>query len=81
MSTKTVNISFQDSLLSEMDRVARSESRSRSELVREAVRMYIERRDRWNSIFALTKSRLGKLKVAEDDVLDEIQAYRKQRRR
>jgi metal-responsive CopG/Arc/MetJ family transcriptional regulator len=81
MSTKTVNISFQDSLLSEMDRVARSESRSRSELVREAVRMYIERRDRWNSIFALTRNRIGKLRVAEDDVLDEIQAYRKQRRR
>ena len=81
MSTKTVNISFQDSLLSEMDRVARSESRSRSELVREAVRMYIERRDRWNSIFALTKNRIAKTKVAENDVLEEIQAYRKQRRR
>jgi metal-responsive CopG/Arc/MetJ family transcriptional regulator len=81
VSTKTVNISFQDSLLSEMDRVARSESRSRSELVREAVRMYIERRDRWNSIFALTKSRTAKLRVAEDDVLKEIQAYRRQRRR
>ncbi len=81
MSTKTVNISFQDSLLSEMDRVARSEARSRSELVREAVRMYIERRDRWNSIFALTRSRAAKLKVAEDDVLGEIQDYRRQRRR
>ena len=81
MSTKTVNISFQDSLLSEMDRVARSESRSRSELVREAVRMYIERRDRWNSIFALTKNRIAKTKVAENDVLEEIQTYRKQRRR
>ena len=36
MSTTTVNIAFQDSLLREIDQVARMESRSRYEFLREA---------------------------------------------
>ena len=42
--TNTVNISFREDLLHEIDEVARSESRSRSELLREAARLYIERK-------------------------------------
>ena len=38
MSTITVNISFQDSLLADIDKVVKLESRSRSELLGEAAR-------------------------------------------
>jgi hypothetical protein len=37
--TSTVNISFREDLLNEIDEVARAESRSRSELLREAARL------------------------------------------
>jgi metal-responsive CopG/Arc/MetJ family transcriptional regulator len=53
MGTKIVNIAFQESLLPEIDRVAKMESRSRSEFLREAARMYIQRKKRWASIFAM----------------------------
>lgn len=43
MSTSTANISFRTDLLEQIDRVATEESRSRSELIREAARLYIER--------------------------------------
>ncbi len=43
MATKVV-ISFPKEFLAEVDRVAREEHRSRSELVREALRFYIEAR-------------------------------------
>ena len=79
MNTKAVNISFQKTLLSAIDRAARKESRSRSELVREAVRLYIAKQDRWNRIFALTKKRTARAALSESDVLDEIQAYRSRR--
>ena len=36
MKSSTVNISFNDDLLEKIDKVAREESRSRSELIREA---------------------------------------------
>ena len=39
MGNVTVNISFQDSLLADIDAEAKWESRSRSELLREAARL------------------------------------------
>jgi metal-responsive CopG/Arc/MetJ family transcriptional regulator len=80
MSTTTVNISFQKALLSDIDTVARKESRSRSELLREAARMYIERRKRWDEIFAYGESRAVENKLTEADVEREIAASRKNRR-
>jgi hypothetical protein len=41
MTTK-VMVSFPDEFLAEVDRIAREEQRSRSELLREAIRVYIE---------------------------------------
>lgn len=41
MATR-VMVSFPDEFLAEVDRIARDEHRSRSELLREAVRLYIE---------------------------------------
>lgn len=76
MST-TVNISFQENLLSDIDKQAKSERRSRSELVREAARMYIERQKRWNQIFTLSKRNVRRQGLAEKDVETEIQVYRK----
>ena len=43
MATK-VMVSFPEAFLKEVDRIAREEHRSRSELVREAIRFYIETR-------------------------------------
>jgi len=76
MGTVTVNISFKDSFLVEIDQTANQESRSRSELLREAVRIYIRRNNRWDQIFRLTESRGGDALISESDVLDEIQSYR-----
>lgn len=44
MATRTVNISFRADLLKQIDKVARAQSRTRSELVREAARAYVERK-------------------------------------
>jgi CopG family transcriptional regulator / antitoxin EndoAI len=43
-NTSTVNISFRQDLLKQIDEVARTESRSRSELVREAPAVRAERK-------------------------------------
>ncbi len=81
MSTVTVNISFQDKLLANIDRIAKRESRSRSELLREAARIYIERSTRWNQIFANTSIQSGQQALTEKDVLDEISQYRSEKRK
>ncbi len=53
MGNLTVNISFQDRLLAEIDAEAKRESRTRSELLREAARLYVRRQKQWERVFAL----------------------------
>ena len=77
MSNVTVNISFQDSLLSDIDRIAKKESRSRSELLREAARAYIQRKERWNDIFALGRKVARRNQLRPEDISREITAHRR----
>ena len=81
MGNVTVNISFQDSLLHGIARVARREARSRSELVREAARSYIQRKERWAEIFALGRKIAREKGLKPEDVSSEIRALRKNKAR
>ena len=76
MPTVTVNISFQDSLLSEIDKTAKKEYRSRSELIREAARLYIERQNQWNDLFQLGDKLVQEQHLTESDVAGEIEVVR-----
>ena len=77
METTTVNISFKKDLLRQIDEVAQAEARSRSELIREAARAYIEKKNRWNSIFEFGDKHVAKLALSPEDVPVEISKYRK----
>jgi len=76
----TVNISFQENLLADIDKQAKRERRSRSELVREAARLYIDRKNRWGQIFALGETLARQQGLAEEDIGVEIKAHRKTKR-
>ena len=76
MNTKTVNISFRKDLLEKIDKVAREEMRTRSELIREAARMYIERKDRWDKIFDFGTQQAERLGLKEQDIAEEIRKFR-----
>jgi metal-responsive CopG/Arc/MetJ family transcriptional regulator len=81
--TSTVNISFREDLLRQIDEVARIESRSRSELVREAARIYIERKRRMDSIIESIRETVRERGITDNDVATEVAAVRalqKQRR-
>ena len=79
MSNITVNISFQDTLLRDIDRVARTETRTRSEFLREAARAYIQRKERWAAIFAMGQEVAKTRSLTPDDVAREISAHRNRR--
>ena len=51
MQTRTFNVSFPDALLAKIDSVARKEYRNRSELIREAVRSYIQDKEDWAQLY------------------------------
>jgi Ribbon-helix-helix protein, copG family. len=80
MNSSTVNISFNKNLLKQIDKIAKEESRSRSELIREAARLYIDRKSKWQTIFDYGKNRASKININENDIVAEIKKYRKENR-
>jgi len=80
MNTNTVNIAFKKDLLKQIDQLAKEESRSRSELIREAARIYIERKKKWKTIFNYGTELAKKQGLSEKDVLNEISKYRKSKK-
>ena len=76
MSNVTVNISFQDGLLDEIDAEAKRESRSRSELIREAARTYVKRQTRWDQVFELGDRVATQQRLTEADVMTAVKEVR-----
>ena len=75
MGAKVINISLPDDLLREIDDYAKEESRTRSELFREAARQYIESR-RWRRLREAGSKTARELGLAEEDVERIVQEYR-----
>lgn len=74
-----VNISLQKDLMAALDAVAMAESRTRSELLREAARQYIERYRRWEAVCRLAAQTATQHGIRASDVATEIAAHRAQR--
>jgi predicted transcriptional regulator len=79
MRNVTVNISFQDALLAEIDAEAKRESRTRSELLREAARLYVRRQRQWERVFALGDEFSKQRSLTKADVSREIRNVRRRK--
>ena len=78
--SRTVTISLPPELARRAERAARTEGRTRSELFREALRQYLDRRDRWERIFAAGEQAAAGLGVREQDVSAAVEERRHGRR-
>ena len=78
--SRTVTVSLPSELAREVDRVARAERRSRSEMFREALRQYLTRKDRWEEIFSYGEETARRSGLKEKDVVEVVQAARRSRR-
>lgn len=77
----TVNISFNSDLLKKIDAVAQEESRSRSELLREAARSYIERKRRWGQVFRIGAQTAKSRGLTPIDLDEEIRLSRNKKQK
>lgn len=78
---RTVTISLPPELARRAERAARTEGRSRSELFREALRQYLDRRDRWERIFTAGEQAAARLGITEEDVASAVRERRLRRAR
>lgn len=72
MQTQTFNIALPSSLVARMDLVATNEYRNRSELIREAVRVYLDRIERWGKIFKAGERVAKKMGIKSEKDVDRI---------
>ena len=71
-----VSVSLEDSVLAEIDATAQRESRSRSELLHEAVRQYLRHQQRLDTVFAMGDAARERQGLTEKDIAVEIAAAR-----
>ena len=76
MKTKIINISIPRSLLSEADKLAKTEYRTRSELFREALRGYLLARANLNAIYGYGARQAKKQNITSKNINQEISSYR-----
>ena len=74
-TTKLITISILPELLQETEKVAKEENRSRSELIREALRRYIAGRE-WRRLQRSGIRKAKKLRLEEGDVERLVDEYR-----
>ena len=72
MQTQTLNIALPKELVKKVDKVAKKEYRNRSELIREALRAYIDRLESWDNIFRAGTKAMKEMGVNSEKQVDEI---------
>jgi CopG family transcriptional regulator/antitoxin EndoAI len=78
--SKTITISLPPEMASQVEKVMKEEGRTKSELLREALRKYMEDRE-WKSIFRYGERKAKELGIKPEDVEDLIDEYRAEKKR
>jgi len=72
MQTQTFNIALPANLVKKVDEVAKREYRNRSELIREALRIYLQDMQEWKEIFASSEKAMKKMGIKSEEEVDKI---------
>lgn len=72
MLTQTLNIALPKELVKKVDEVAKKEYRNRSELIREALRIYLQDMQEWEEIFEYGKKMGKKMGIKSEKDVNKI---------
>lgn len=72
MQTQTFNIVLPKDLVSKIDLVAVKEYRNRSELIREALRVYLENKQDWEYLFQAGEQAAKKLNITSEEQVNKL---------
>jgi predicted transcriptional regulator len=77
MAVATINLAFDDDLVKQIDLIADTASITRTQLIYNSVKMYINDRQRLQELYAYGENIAAKNNFTEEDVFEEIKNYRK----
>lgn len=72
MQTQTLNIVLPNQLIKKVDQLAKKEYRNRSELIREALRVYLKDKGEWEQIFEYGKQVGKKMGIKSEEDVNRI---------
>lgn len=76
MDTQMINFSIPTTLLRQMDRLAETESRNRSEFLREAIRQYLQEWEERQRDFALIRRSAQRINMTEEEAFAYVEKIR-----
>jgi metal-responsive CopG/Arc/MetJ family transcriptional regulator len=76
MAVTTVKVPLQKNLLQQIDWFVEKEAISRTDLILEAMQVYIDRKQNWQKIFSYGDGLASKNSFSETDVMREIKSFR-----
>ena len=79
MSVAIIEVPFQADLLQQIDKFVDKKVCSRTDVILEATKMYIARKQNWQKIFSLGDRLSFENSLSETDVMNEIKAYRREK--
>jgi predicted transcriptional regulator len=77
MAVATINLMFDDDFVREIDTIASNESLSRTDLIYNSIKMYINRKQQLQELFRYGEKLAAEKGFTEEDVMEEIKEYRK----
>ena len=78
MSVAIIEVPFQADLLQQVDSFVDEKVCSRADIILEATKMYIARKQNWQNIFSIGSRLALENSLSEADVMNEIKAYRRE---
>lgn len=72
MSSKIFNIALPKELVKRADIAAKQEYRNRSELIREALRIYLAEIEDWNQLFSYSERQAARMRIKSQQDIDRI---------
>jgi metal-responsive CopG/Arc/MetJ family transcriptional regulator len=80
MATTIINVPFQEDLLQQIDSFIGEKACTRADIILEATKMYIARKQNWQHIFSSGSRLASENNLSETDVINEIKAYRNEKK-
>jgi predicted transcriptional regulator len=77
MAAATINLTVDNDFLEQIDTVAMNESRTRTDVIFNSIKMYIDRKQRLQELFAYGERISSANGFTEEDVMEEIKNHRK----
>ena len=76
MAVATINLTLENDFLEKIDLIARNESQTRTDIIYNSLKAYINQKQKLQELYAYGESIAKKNNFTEEDVFEEIKNYR-----